>query len=62
MCESNLYLIRNGKEEMIVEGVDKVIVRNGEIDVEDAMGNKKLIKGSIKEMSLLDHKILVEPL
>ncbi len=60
MCESNLFLLKNGQEELLVESVDKIVVRPGEICVEDIMGRKRSIKGNIKEMSLLEHKILVE--
>ncbi len=61
MCESNVYLLRNDQEELLMESVDKIIVKSGEINMEDFFGRKISIKGIVKEMSLVEHRILIEP-
>jgi len=60
MCEANAYLRSNGKEELLLESVDKVIPQEGELLLENIFGQRKMIKGKIVEMALVDHKIIIE--
>ncbi len=60
MCEANAYLLREGKEELILESVDKVESDGGQIRIESIFGEQKVVKGKIRSMSLLNHKILIE--
>lgn len=61
MCEANAYLVKDGQEELIMESVDLV-----EPEGEDGwrimgiFGDQKIIKGKIKSMNLVNHKILFE--
>lgn len=62
MCEANAYLVKEGREQIIMDSVDLV-----EPEAEDVwrlvsiFGEQKTVKGRIKRMSLVDHKILFEP-
>ena len=61
MCESNAYLIKDGKEELIMELVDILEpVEKEEYRLVDIFGAQKTIKARIKGMNLLNHKILFE--
>lgn len=61
MCEANVYSInKDGKQELILESVDKVIPKGNEILLENIYSQRKTVKGSIKEMELVEHKILIE--
>lgn len=61
MCEANVYSInKDGKQELILESVDKVIPKGNEILLENIYSQRKTVKGSIKEMELVQHKILIE--
>ena len=61
MCESNVYLIdKNGKESLFFELVDKIVPGKNTIDLEDILGQKKSVKATIKELSLVDHRIVLE--
>lgn len=60
MCEASAYVINDGKEELIMERVDKVIPQGEELYLENIFGQRKTIKGRIVEMTLVDHKIIVE--
>lgn len=60
MCEANAYLRHGAEEELFLEGVDKVVPLDGQLVLENIFGQKKIIKGIIKEMSLVDHKIIIE--
>jgi predicted RNA-binding protein len=61
MCEANVYSInKDGKQELILESVDKVIPKGNEILLENIYSQRKTVKGSIKEMELVEHRILIE--
>lgn len=62
MCESKAYLIKDGKEEMIFEGIDAFEAADEYIRLQNIFGEVKKIKARIKKMSLLDHKIILEAL
>ncbi len=62
MCEANAYLIRGGDEELIMEAVDIVENEDGLIRMKNIFGEQKTVKGVIKRMALVDHKILIEEL
>ena len=62
MCESKAYLLKDGKEEIILESVDAFEVVNDIIKLQNIFGEEKEIRARIKEMSLVDHKIVMEPL
>lgn len=60
MCEANAYLKVDGKEELLLESVDKIILQGEELYLENIFGQRKIIKGRIVEMALVDHKITFE--
>ncbi|MBP1725584.1 MAG: RNA-binding protein [Deltaproteobacteria bacterium] len=61
MCEANAYLVRNGKEELILEAVDIVEpAEGGKIRMANIFGEQKLIVARLKSMSLVNHKIVLE--
>jgi predicted RNA-binding protein len=61
VCESNAYLVKEGKEELLMESVDIVepIEQEG-FRLVDIFGDQKTIKARIKGMNLVNHKILFE--
>lgn len=62
MCEANVYIRDKGKEEyeLLMEAVDKVIPGDGQVTVESIFGERKIVKATIKELQLLDHRIHLE--
>jgi len=61
MCEANAYILdENGKENLFLEGVDKLIPQEDNLILENIFGQKKIIKAKIKELALVDHKIILE--
>ncbi len=62
MCESNVYIIKNGKEELFIEDVDLMEQKGDEIRVVNLFGEEKSIKAKIRRLSLVDHKIILEPI
>ncbi len=60
MCEANAYLVKDGKEELIMEAVDVLENDNDQIRVANIFGEQKVLKAKIRSMSLVQHKILLE--
>jgi len=60
MCEANAYLIRDGQEKLIMENVDTLRPEKNGIYLQDIFGGQRTIKARIKEMNLVDHRILLE--
>jgi predicted RNA-binding protein len=60
MCEANAYLIKDGEEKLIMENVDTLRPEKNGIYLQDIFGGQRTIKASIKEMNLVDHRILLE--
>ena len=55
MCEANVYLIdREGRERLLLESVDKIIPGEEGIFLEN------IFRAKIKEMELVNHKIILE--
>ena len=62
MCEANVYLINKDVEELLLERVDKIIPMNGEVYLENIFGQRKTVSARIKELHLVDHRIILEPI
>ncbi|OEH84802.1 hypothetical protein BHU72_08185 [Desulfuribacillus stibiiarsenatis] len=62
MCEANAYIIKDGKEELLLERVDKIVPHEDGIFLKNIFGEQKIVKASIKEMALVNHKIILEPI
>jgi len=61
MCEANVYLLdENGEEKLFLESVDKIIPEGNELCLEDIFNRRKYIRAKIKEMTLVDHRIVLE--
>jgi len=61
MCEANAYLLKEGKEELILEAVDILEqVEEGKIRLSNIFGEQKLLDAKVKSMSLVNHKIILE--
>jgi predicted RNA-binding protein len=60
MCEANVYIYKDGKEELYLENVDVMKPEEGKIFMKNLFGEQKTFEGEIKEVSLLRHKILLE--
>ncbi len=61
MCEANAYLLKDGKEELVLEAVDLVEPQaDGAFRLVDIFGGQKLVRGRLKVMNLVDHRIVFE--
>ncbi len=60
MCEANAYLFKEGGEELVLEDVSIVRPEKDEIYLQNIFGEQKRIKARVREMNLLDHRIVLE--
>ena len=60
MCEANVYLINKDVEELLLERVDKIIPIGEEIFLENIFGERKIVAARIKELHLVDHRVILE--
>ena len=62
MCEANVYIKNKDEEEyeLLLEAVDKLVPGEDEIVMESIFGERKIVKARIENLSLVDHKILLE--
>ncbi len=59
MCEADVHLIKDGNKRVIFKNVDIMKPENGNIYFENIFGEKLKVKARIKEMNLVDHRILL---
>lgn len=62
MCESNVYILKDGREELVLESVDVLENQEGQVTLVSMFGEKEKIRAKVKKLSLVDHKIILEPL
>ncbi|MDY6853201.1 MAG: CooT family nickel-binding protein [Thermodesulfobacteriota bacterium] len=61
MCEANVYINTvEGKEELIMEGVNILRPEENGIHLQSIFGEQKVVKARIKEMQMVDHRIILE--
>lgn len=62
MCEAAAYLLKDGEEELLMESVDQLESEANQIKIINIFGEQKKVKAKIKALSLVDHKIVLEPM
>lgn len=61
MCEANAYLIgEDGSEKLLLESVDLVTPQDDGLLLQTIFGERQFVKGKIKYLALVDHRIVVE--
>jgi predicted RNA-binding protein len=60
MCESNAYLIKDDEEELLLEDVARIKPEeDGTLSLVSILGERKTLKGTIVEIDLMAHRILL---
>jgi predicted RNA-binding protein len=61
MCEANAYLIKDSGEELVMKAVDLVEPQaDGGFRLVDIFGNQAFVRGRLRGMHLVDHRIVFE--
>lgn len=61
MCESSAYLVKDGREELIMESVGLVVPQGDKIVLRSIFGEETTIDANLKELNLTGHRIVFEP-
>ena len=61
MCEANAYYMEDEKEVLVMEAVDRVEPEEDGVRLVSIFGEQKFIKGTIHSLSLVDHKVYIQP-
>lgn len=62
LCEANAYIRSGEREELFLEQVDIIEPSEEGLRLVDIFGKQKFIKARIKDMNLLNHRIILEKL
>ena len=62
MCEAAAYLLKGDQEELVLESVDLLEHEGDRVKMVNIFGEQKILKAKIKSLSLVEHKIILEPL
>ena len=60
MCESNVYIFKEGNEELVLENVDFLENEKDQVRMINLFGEEKTIRARVRTLSLDDHKIILE--
>ncbi len=61
MCEASAFLLRGGQEELVLESVDELLPEGDrQFRLVNIFGEQKIVKGKLKGMNLVSHKIVFE--
>ena len=61
MCESRVFMLRKNNElEQVMDYVVSVNPYEGKVYLTDLLGEQKIIDGEVKEIRLMDHKIILK--
>jgi len=61
MCESKLYMLSEGEKKLLMEDVIRIEIEDSVIRATDILGNRKEVRGKVKEINLGSHEILLLP-
>lgn len=59
MCESSAFVLKNNELHKVMENVVSVDPHEGKVYLTDLLGDQKIVDGVIKEIRLMDHKIIL---
>ncbi|MEW6443135.1 MAG: CooT family nickel-binding protein [bacterium] len=60
MCESHAYVLRNGREEKVLDDVTLLKPEAGSIVLKNLFGDEVRIRGRVEEIRFMDHKIILK--
>lgn len=60
MCESNAFLVRGDREETLLEEVTHMEPVEGGYRLRNLFGEETVVRGRLREVNLLKHRIVFE--
>jgi predicted RNA-binding protein len=62
MCEAHAFILRNGREEKVLEDVDLVKIEGDEVKLLNIFGEQKILKARLKFYNNAERKIVFDPI
>lgn len=62
MCEAKAILLKEDREEPVLEAVDTIESGEDSVRLVSIFGEEKVLKARVKSLSLMEHKIVLEAL
>ena len=59
MCEAAAYVLKNGKEELLLQDVDVIEPEGDSLRLVSIFGEQKVVKAAIQSLNLVDHKVIL---
>jgi predicted RNA-binding protein len=59
MCEAAAYILKDGKEELLLSEVDVIEPEGDSLRIVNIFGEQKVIKASIHSLNLVNHKVIL---
>jgi predicted RNA-binding protein len=59
MCEATAYIMKDGKEELLLQDVDLIEPDGENLRLVSIFGEQKVIKASIQSLNLVNHKVIL---
>ncbi|MDQ1239440.1 MAG: hypothetical protein QG577_1626 [Thermodesulfobacteriota bacterium] len=60
MCESNAYVLKNGREELVMESVGALTLQDDSVVLKSIFGEEKILTARLLEINLTAHRIVLE--
>jgi len=61
MCQSTAYILKDGKEEKLLDDIAVIIPEGKTLRLVSLFGEEELVEASIQEINLMEHKIILKP-
>ena len=59
MCQSTAYLLKDGNEEKLLEDVAYIKPEGDMVVLIGLLGDRREVKGTIREIDLMAHRVLI---
>ncbi len=59
MCEAAAYMLKDGKEELLLQDVDLIEPDGENLRIVSIFGEQKVVKASIQSLNLVNHKVIL---
>ncbi|MGA8141725.1 MAG: CooT family nickel-binding protein, partial [Desulfobaccales bacterium] len=59
MCEASAYVLKDGREELILQDVDLIEPDGDNLRLVNIFGEQKVLKAKILSLNLVNHKVIL---
>ncbi len=60
MCETSVFIIKDGNEEIVLETATRIVAENGTFKARNLFGEEKVFEGKFKEFDTSAGRFVVE--